>query len=118
MPRSPWKDFREAFIDFEIAKRINRIDYLATEPAQQKHYFIFQTTLKARDSAMPSMNPEEEKPLASQVVPPNMPLEKQSMSSKTCFIVRNLLTESIMIVPCSSYSGTYESSLTILISAP
>ncbi len=112
-PNSPWKNFGNAFIYFEIAKRINRIDYAVTDPAIQKRYFIFPTTLVAQDLLKPDTE-EEGKPLSSQVVQPDMLLEKKYPSSK-CFVVQNSLTEPIVITPCSLFHGNHDETFTIML---
>lgn len=48
--KSLWRNFNEAYRDFQIAKYVNRIDYFATTEQDQKKYFIFQSTLHANFS--------------------------------------------------------------------
>ena len=42
-----WRSFQDAFRDFQIAKFVNREDYLAATAASRERYFLFPTTIKA-----------------------------------------------------------------------
>jgi len=105
-PNSPWPDFHAAFIDFEIAKRVNRIDYLASDPNRQKRYFIFSTTRKMNtlvsESASPvgDERPPNYKPLSSQILSTEEVHQLEPRNSKNCFTVKNSLTEPISISSC------------------
>lgn len=45
-----WTSFRDAFRDFQIAKYVNRQDYLATTDLNRDRYFLFPTTIRAKTS--------------------------------------------------------------------
>ncbi len=104
-PDSPWKNFREMFGDFEIAKRINRLDYANPDLTQQKRYFIFSTTLKAADVNQPSLT-HPLQPLSSQVVSIGTVFNSSALRNYPgCFVVEYSRTRSIQIRSCKSITS-------------